>query len=52
MNNTQYSKLYRNIPVVFQFGKKSDSVSHLVKSDSAMPWTVAHKAPLSMKFSI
>ena len=26
-------------------------VSHLVISDSATPWTVAHQAPLSMGFS-
>ena len=26
-------------------------VSHLVISDSATPWTVAHQAPLSMEFS-
>ena len=26
------------------------SVSHLVMSDSATPWTVAHQAPLSMGF--
>ena len=25
--------------------------SHSVISDSATPWTVAHQAPLSMKFS-
>ena len=26
-------------------------VSHSVMSDSAIPWTVAHQAPLSMEFS-
>ena len=31
--------------------KKSESVSSLVVSDSATPWTVAHQALLSMKFS-
>ena len=25
--------------------------SHLVKSNSVTPWTVAHQAPLSMEFS-
>ena len=30
---------------------KAVSVSHLVVSDSATPWTVACQAPLSMKFS-
>ena len=51
MHNTQHSKLCRNIPVAFQFGKKSGSVSHLVMPDSVMPWSGAHRAPLSMKFS-
>ena len=31
--------------------KKSESVSHSVMSDSATPWAVAHRAPLSMEFS-
>ena len=31
--------------------EKSESVSSLVVSDSATPWTVAHQALLSMKFS-
>ena len=31
--------------------EKSESVSHSVVSDSAMPWTAAHQAPLSMEFS-
>ena len=31
--------------------KKSESVSHSVMSDSATPWAVAHRAPLSMGFS-
>ena len=30
---------------------KIESVSHLVKSNSATPWTVACQAPLSMGFS-
>ena len=30
--------------------KWSESVSHSVVSDSATPWTVAHQAPLSMRF--
>ena len=51
MHNTQHSKLCRNIPVAFQFGKKSGSVSHLVMPDSVMPWSGAQRAPLSMKFS-
>ena len=29
----------------------SDSVSCSVVSDSTIPWTVAHQAPLSMEFS-
>ena len=29
----------------------SSSVSHSVESDSAIPWTVAHQAPLTMGFS-
>ena len=29
----------------------TDSVSHSVVSDSTIPWTVAHQAPLSMEFS-
>ena len=31
--------------------KRSESVSHSVVSDSAIPWTVAHQALLSMGFS-
>ena len=31
--------------------KKNESVSHSVMSDSATPWAVAHRAPLSMEFS-
>ena len=27
---------------------ESESISHSVMSDSATPWTVAHKAPLFM----
>ena len=30
---------------------KQPSVSHLVVSDSAVPWTVAYQAPLSKEFS-
>ena len=30
---------------------KNESVSHLVMFDSAIPWTVACQAPLSMEFS-
>ena len=30
---------------------KTESVSRLVKSNSATPWTVAHQAPLSMGVS-
>ena len=30
---------------------KSESVSHSIVSDSVTLWTVAHQAPLSMKFS-
>ena len=30
---------------------KQPSVSHVVVSDSVVPWTVAHQAPLSMEFS-
>ena len=30
---------------------ESESVSHSVLSDSAIPWTVAHQSPLSMEFS-
>ena len=30
--------------------KESESVSHSVVSDSAIPWTVARQAPLSMEF--
>ena len=32
-------------------GGKGESVSHSIVSDSPTPWTVAHQAPLSMKFS-
>ena len=31
--------------------KESESISHLVVSDSATPWTVACQAPLSVGFS-
>ena len=34
----------------FVFSKASSSVSHSVVSDSAIPWTIAHQAPLSMGF--
>ena len=30
---------------------QSDWVAQLVRSDSAIPWTVTHQAPLSMEFS-
>ena len=32
-------------------GKRSESVSHSVMSDSVTPWTIARQAPLSMEFS-
>ena len=35
----------------FVFSKASSSVSHSVVSDSAIPWTIAHQAPLSTEFS-
>ena len=38
------------ISLVFSHGK-SESVSGLIVSDSATPWTVAHQAPLSIRFS-
>ena len=33
-----------------KWGKKSESVSHSIISDSAILWTVPHQAPLSMGF--
>ena len=36
---------------IIYVSKKSESVSHSVMSDSAIPWTVTRQAPLSMEFS-
>ena len=36
---------------ILQDGKRSESVSHSVVSDSVTPWTVACQVPLSMEFS-
>ena len=30
---------------------ESESISHSAVPDSAIPWTAAHQAPLSMRFS-
>ena len=37
--------------IVINVKVKSGSVSRSVVSDSAIPWTVARQAPLSMEFS-
>ena len=50
--------MYINIRIIAKKKKESllytiqsESVSHLVISDSAIPWTVARQAPLSMELS-
>ena len=39
------------ITFFFKISIKSESVSCSVVSDSAIPWTIARQAPLSMEFS-
>ena len=36
---------------IFSLPSESESVSRSVVSNSATPWTIAHQAPLSMRFS-
>ena len=47
----QYQRWWEQIQTRMYVKSESESVSHSVMSDSASPWTVAHRAPLSMRFS-
>ena len=43
--------LHCSAKMALQKQSKSESVSLAILSDSAIPWTMAHQAPLSMEFS-
>ena len=48
--NHIHERVLKTVWSVFEM-TESESVSSSVMSDSATPWTIAHQAPLSMKFS-